>query len=103
MATLTVPAGPGQPLFTALTEYVPASAVPIPATVGFCKVEVKPFGPLQVYVAPDTVLAVKLSVVPVHNGLLLPTEGAAGRGLTVAEVVVIVLLAQPVVYEATTE
>lgn len=43
-----------------------------------------PFGPVHAYVAPaDGVLALKLSVPPVHIGVLLPAVGATGVGLTV--------------------
>ncbi len=54
---------------------------------GFCAVEVKPFGPVQAYVAPATVEAVRFSVLPAQIGPLLPAVGAAGVGLTVAVVV----------------
>ncbi len=54
---------------------------------GFCTVDVKPFGPVQAYVAPATVEAVRFSVLPAQIGPLLPAVGAAGVGLTVAVVV----------------
>src|SRR4029079_13316214 len=53
--TLVVPAAEVQPLTVTVTEYVPASAVVAFARVGFCRAEVKPFGPVQAYVAPLTV------------------------------------------------
>ena len=56
----------------AFTVYVPELAVVAPAMVGFCDVELKLFGPLQEYVAPATVVAVKLIVLPWQTGPLLP-------------------------------
>ncbi len=50
--TPVVPAAEVQPLTLMVTEYVPASAVAALARVGFCNAELKPFGPLQAYVAP---------------------------------------------------
>ena len=49
------PAADAHPLRVIVTEYVPASAVVALARVGFCSEEVKPFGPVQEYVAPATV------------------------------------------------
>ena len=57
------------------------------AMLGSSSVEVKLFGPVQLYVAPAMVLAVRLSVCPEHTGVLLPGVGADGIALTVAEVV----------------
>ena len=54
-ATLVVPAAEVQPLTVTVTEYVPASAIVALARVGFCAEEVKPFGPVHEYVAPETV------------------------------------------------
>jgi hypothetical protein len=45
--------------------------------------EVKPAGPVQLYVAPAAVGVVRLSVPPLQTGELLPAVGAAGTGLTV--------------------
>jgi hypothetical protein len=47
IVTVVVPAEPVHPATVAETEYVPASAVVNPATVGFCAVEVKLLGPFQ--------------------------------------------------------
>ena len=52
--TLVVPAAEVHPLTVIVTEYVPASAVAALACVGFCADEVKPFGPVHAYVAPET-------------------------------------------------
>jgi hypothetical protein len=53
--TFVVPAAEVQPFTVIVTEYVPASAIVALARVGFCCVEVKPFGPVHAYVAPVTV------------------------------------------------
>src|SRR5712671_6597289 len=45
--TLVVPAAEVQPLTVTVTEYVPASAVGALARVGFCRADVKPFGPVH--------------------------------------------------------
>ena len=42
----------------------------------------KPFGPAQLYVAPDTVDAVKFNVDPSHNGPLFETIGVAAIAFT---------------------
>ena len=43
-------------------------------------------GPVQLYVPPLTVLAVRFNVLPARIGPLLPAVGVAGIALTVAEV-----------------
>jgi formaldehyde-activating enzyme involved in methanogenesis len=83
MITFTVPAGPAQPVTVAVTEYTPAAKVVVAGIDGFCKVEEKELGPVQLYVAPAIVEAVKFKVWPSHNGELLPAVGAAGAGLIV--------------------
>jgi hypothetical protein len=55
--------------------------------VGFCVAEEKLFGPVQLYVAPAIVLAVKLSVLPAQIGELLAAVGAPGMGFTVTATV----------------
>jgi hypothetical protein len=62
--TLVVPAAEVQPLTVIVTLYVPASAVVALLRVGFCKLDVKPFGPVQEYVAPDTVGVLSWIVAP---------------------------------------
>ena len=47
-------------------------------TVGFCTFDANPNGPVQLYVAPTTVLAVKLNIPPLQTGPLLLAVGAAG-------------------------
>lgn len=54
--------------------------------VGFCKVDVKLFGPLHEYEAPATVVTFKLMVLPSHTGLVPPAV-IAGVRFTVTEVV----------------
>ena len=85
--TDTVPFGPAQPDTVAFTEYTPLANVVVPAILGFWLVDVKPFGPVQLYVAPAIVDAVKLKVWPAHNGPFEATVGAAGIGLTVKDTV----------------
>ena len=45
--TDNVPAEPVQTFTVAVTEYVPVAAVVADDIVGFCEVEVNPFGPAQ--------------------------------------------------------
>jgi hypothetical protein len=45
--TIVVPVADVHPLTVAVTLYVPEAAVVALAIVGFCKVEVKPLGPVQ--------------------------------------------------------
>ena len=67
---------------------------------GFCSVEVKEFGPVQLYVAPETAGVERLIVVPVHTGELLLTVGVAGSALTTT-VVVPAALAHPATVRVT--
>ncbi len=46
--TLAIPADPVHPLVVAVTEYIPDAAVVALGITGFCEVEAKEFGPLQV-------------------------------------------------------
>lgn len=46
---------------------------------GFCEVEVKLFGPVQAYVAPVTVEAVKFKAPPTQIGVLEEAVGLLGR------------------------
>ena len=50
--------------------------------VGFCDVDVNDAGPVQLYVAPAIVLAVKLNVCPAHIGELAAAVGATGGMFT---------------------
>ena len=51
------------------------------AILGVLDVEVKPFGPVQLYVAPVTVGVERFNVEPEHKGPLLVAVGVAGSGL----------------------
>ena len=67
------------PATVTVTEYVPPWVVnALVVTVGFCTFDANPNGPVQLYVAFDTLLAVKLNVPPLHTAPLLPTVGALG-------------------------
>ena len=85
--TLVVPAAEVQPLTVMVTEYVPASAVVAPERVGFCCGEVKPFGPVHAYVAPETVGVERAIVAPSQYGPPLDADGVAGVGFTTTFVV----------------
>jgi hypothetical protein len=80
--TLVEPAAEVQPLTVMVTEYVPASAVVALARVGFCSDEVKPFGPVHVYVAPATVGVKRSIVAPAQYGPPFVAVGVAGVALT---------------------
>jgi hypothetical protein len=86
--TVTIPAALAQEVMVlvAMTEYVPALIADIPGCVGFCKVEVKAFGPDQLYVNPVPV-AFKLSVVPTQTGLREAVAAGAGVVFTVTVIV----------------
>jgi hypothetical protein len=87
IVTEVVPAVPVHPKIVAVTEYVPDAAVVAAPMLGFCEVEVKLFGPVHEYEAPEIVLAVSDKVFPEQIGMLLPPTGAAGIRFTVTEVV----------------
>ena len=77
ITTVVEPAAEVQPLTVTVTKYVPASV-----DVGFCNEEVKPFGPVQEYVAPLTVGVESWTVAPVQYGPPFDAVGVAGVGLT---------------------
>src|SRR6478752_3619819 len=85
--TLVVPAAEVQPLTVIVTEYVPASAVVAFERVGFCCAEVKPFGPVHEYVAPETNAVDSEIVAPSQYGPPLLAVGVAGVALTTTFVV----------------
>ena len=91
--TVVVAGELAQPLL-ATTVYVPAAASVMFVIAGFCCVEVKPFGPVQLYVAPGMVSAVNNNEAPVQSGELLPATGVAGAVFTVTATVP-ALLVQP--------
>jgi hypothetical protein len=67
------------------------------AIVGFCDVEVNPFGPDHVYVAPPILLAVRLNVCNAHKGEFAPAVGATGEVFTVTATVPAALVQPPTV------
>src|SRR5436190_22118830 len=85
--TLVVPAADVQPLTVTVTEYVPASAVVALERVGFCSADVKPFGPVQEYVAPATDGVDNWIVAPSQYGPVFEAEGVAGVAFTTTMVV----------------
>jgi hypothetical protein len=82
--TFAVPAALVQPFAVTVSEYVPLIAVVEPVSVGFCEVLEKLFGPVQLYVAPETAAVVKLIEVPAHTGELEDAVGVVGTAFTVA-------------------
>ena len=50
--------------------------------VGFCNVDVKPFGPVHAYVAPPTVLEVKFNGLPTQTGVFELAVGVVGMLFT---------------------
>jgi len=54
--------------------------------VGFCSVEVNPFGPVHAYVAPAMVEAVSETVAPSQYGPPFDAVGVAGFALTMTDV-----------------
>jgi hypothetical protein len=86
-ATFVVPAADVQPFTVTVTEYVPASAVVALGRVGFWSAEVKPFGPVQAYVAPATAGVEREMVEPVQYGPPFDGVGVAGVALTTTLVV----------------
>ena len=77
----TVAVADVHPKAAAYTLYVPLAAVVTFVRVGFCAVDVKPFGPVQLL--PLAAVEVRFSVAPEHSGLLPPATGLAGVGFTV--------------------
>jgi hypothetical protein len=85
--TFVVPAAEVQPFTVTVTEYVPASAVVALERVGFCREEVKPFGPVHEYVAPATVGVFSWIVAPSQYGPPFDAVGVAGVAFTTTLVV----------------
>src|SRR6185503_11654463 len=85
--TLVVPAAEVQPPTVIVTEYVPASARAALLRVGFCRADVKPFGPVHAYVAPPTVGVESWIVAFSQYGPPLLAVGVAGPALTTTFVV----------------
>jgi hypothetical protein len=85
--TLVEPAAEVQLFTVTATEYVPPSADVALLRVGFCCEEVKPFGPVHEYVAPDTVGVERLRVAPSQYGPPFEAVGVAGVAFTMTLVV----------------
>ena len=82
--TVVMEAGEMPQLVVRVTEYVPALTEVALAIVGFCALEVKPFGPDQLYVSLALPLAVSEIVWPTQKGPPLPAV-VVGDALMVAE------------------
>jgi hypothetical protein len=77
--TLTVAFEVHPPTAVPVTLYTPTFTALALLIIGFCKVEVKPFGPVQIYVLPP--VALNEIVPPVHT--VLPEAVIVGVVLTV--------------------
>src|SRR5512140_430652 len=80
--TLVVPAAEVQLPTVTVTLYVPPLIAAAAGIVGFWRIEVKPFGPVQDELAPTTVGVVRLIAGPAQSGLSEHGAGRAGAGLT---------------------
>lgn len=76
--TSTCAGGPAHPLLMATTLYVPAFAADTLLMVTEGWLDVKPFGPVQLYVTPGMNAEVSERVCPWQTGLLLETTGWGG-------------------------
>jgi hypothetical protein len=97
ISTVVEPAALVHPPTITITLYVPALARVTLAIAGVLNVEVNPFGPVQLYVAPVTVGVERFNVAPVHKGPLLVAVGVAGIGLTTTVVEPAALVHPPTV------
>ncbi len=86
-----------QPFTVTVTLYVPAFAGTALLITGFEFDEANPFGPVQLYVAPAIVDAVKLKLVPSQTAELFDAVGDAGMGLTITDVLAELLVHCPTV------
>ena len=89
-ATVTVLVDEPQPrALPAVKVYTPAAAAVTFVIVGFCELDINPFGPDQLHVVALVALPVKFNVAPVHKGVLAPAAVPVGaefiviRSLTV--------------------
>lgn len=96
-ATVVVPARLVQPPTVTVTLYVPAIAAVADASDGSSVAAVYDEGPVQLYVAPETVFAVKLIAEPEQTGVLLPAVGVAGSAFTTTVAVPAKLVQPPAV------
>ena len=95
---VVVPAADVQPLTRTVTLYNPLAVAVALLIDGFCCDDANPLGPVQLYVTPDTVEAVRFNVEPAQNGPLFPAVGADGMAFTVRVIVAAVAVdgdAQP--------
>ena len=65
---------------------MPDALMPAFVMVGFCKEELKPFGPTHEYDTPFIKFAINEMEFPLHKGLLLEADGGGGRGLIITGV-----------------
>ena len=84
--TLVVPAADVQPFTVTVTEYVPAIVTVAFRMDGFCRADVKLFGPVHAYVAPVTAGVLSAIVPPSQYGPPLDAVGVAGSCVTVTVV-----------------
>ena len=98
----TLPGRLVQPPTEAITEYTPVATICALVIEGFCKEEVKVFGPVQEKVAPGIADANKFNVEPRHIDppFVAVAVGVGGKALTVA-VVVATALVQPLTVTVT--
>ena len=91
--TFADPAALVQPLVVIVTEYVPASPIAIFGTEVVLVLSEKPFGPVQLYVAPATLGVERFNVCPSQIGFgVAVTVGVAGVAFTVIAPLVQVLV-----------
>jgi len=89
-----------QPLSVTLRLYTPDIATVAFGIDGLCAPDIKPFGPVHIYVAPAKLPPVRFKVAPSHIGVLLLTVGLVGSRFTTTEVVPLVLV-QPLTVTVT--
>jgi hypothetical protein len=71
------------PLTEVTRLYCPVAATVAFEITGFCKLEVKPFGPVQAYTAFGIVVAVRFKVPPAQTGEFDASTEVGGVGSTV--------------------
>lgn len=72
-----------QESIVAMTIYAPDMDDWVLVTEGFCNVELKPPGPVQLNVALLIFPVLNCKILPVHNGPLLEAVGVVGVGFTI--------------------
>ena len=81
--TLIVPVELEHPDTVVINEYTPEPLRLIPLIDGFCMLDAKVFGPLQLYVAPANNDVLRFKVLVSHTGELLLNVGVDGMPITV--------------------